>query len=168
MGLSASLVCLGWCIPVIMPYTATAERPGMASGLTASFLFCVGRLFSYVCLASIFLILRALVPISPVLGTFATLVTGIILIFSGLSSVRIIQWRSGFGRLVCQNVAGTKSPLYLGALTGLRPCGPLLAALTFMLTLPSLLETVLFMFFFWMASSALSLFSGSLAGGWPR
>lgn len=165
MGFSASLVCLGWCIPVIVPYTATAERPGIASGLTSTFLFSIGRLLSYGCLLSLFLAFKELVPISPALGTVATLISGIILIFSGLSAVGVIQWRSGFGRLLCQQVAGTKSPLYLGVLTGLRPCGPLLAAMAFILTLPTILETGLFMFSFWAASSALLMVLGVAGGG---
>jgi sulfite exporter TauE/SafE len=165
MGFSASLVCLGWCIPVIIPYSATAERPGIMSGLASSFLFCVGRLLSYIGLVSLFLIFGKIVTISPILGAVATLVSGIILVLSGLSSVGAIKTRSGFGRLLCQQVASTRSPLYLGALTGLRPCGPLLAALAFMLTLHTIPKISLFMFSFWIASSILVMVFGVAGGG---
>jgi sulfite exporter TauE/SafE len=160
MGFSASLVCLGWCIPVIMPYSATAERPGVMSGLASSFLFCVGRLVSYIGLMSLFLIFREIVTISPIFGAVATLVSGIILVLSGLSSVGAIKTHSAFGRLLCQQVASTRSPLFLGVLTGLRPCGPLLAALAFMLTLPTIPRISIFMLSFWIASSVLVMVLG--------
>jgi sulfite exporter TauE/SafE len=165
MGFSASLVCLGWCIPVIMPYSATAERPGVMSGLASSFLFCVGRLVSYIGLMSLFLIFREIVTISPIFGAVATLVSGIILVLSGLSSVGAIKAHSAFGRLLCQQVASTRSPLFLGVLTGLRPCGPLLAALAFMLTLPTIPRISIFMLSFWIASSVLVMVLGVAGGG---
>jgi sulfite exporter TauE/SafE len=165
MGLSASLVCLGWCVPVIMPYTATAERPSVVSGLITTSLFSLGRLISYLFLMSLFLIFRALVPLSPVLGNIATLVSGIVLVLSGLAAAGALKWRSGFAGMLCGRVAGTKSPLYLGVLTGLRPCGPLLAAMAFMLALPTSLTIGLFMVSFWVASSLLVIVMGVVGGG---
>ena len=165
MGFSASLVCFGWCVPVITPYTATAAQPGVMSGLISSFLFSVGRLLSYLGLLLVFLALRALVPLSPVIESVAVLVSGMILVVSGLASVGILKWRSGLGRLLCQFTAGARSPLYLGMLTGLRPCGPLLAAMAFMLTLPGAFKAGMFMLFFWMASSVLVITLGVVSGG---
>jgi len=165
MGLSASLVCLGWCVPVIMPYTATTERPGVASGLVTTALFSLGRLISYLLLMAVFLALRALVPLSPVLGTAATVISGVLLILSGLMATGAIKWRSGFAGLLCGRIAGAKSPLYLGVLTGLRPCGPLLAAMAFMLALPTALTIGIFMVCFWAASSLLVIGLGVVGGG---
>jgi sulfite exporter TauE/SafE len=164
MGFSASLVCLGWCIPVIMPFAATSERPGLLSGLSSTFSFSLGRLVSYLGLMSLFLAFRSLVPLNPLLGTLATTVSGIILVLSGLSAAGAIKWSSGLGGLVCRQAAGIRSPLYLGVLTGLRPCGPLLAAMAFMLTLPTVLNIGVFMLCFWVASSALVM-AGGIVGG---
>jgi len=165
MGLSASLVCMGWCVPVIMPYTAVSERPSPWSGVLTTGLFSIGRLVSYILLMSVFLVFRTLVPISAVLGTAATIVSGIILIISGLSATGAIRLRMGFAGLLCSRIGGTRSPLYLGVLTGLRPCGPLLAAMAFMLALPSAASIGFFMASFWAASSLLVIVLGLVGGG---
>ena len=165
MGLSASLVCLGWCVPVIMPYTAAAERPGALSGLLTTGLFSIGRLVSYLVLMTVFLAVRTLVPLSPVFGNVASLISGILLILSGLVAAGAIKWRSGFAGMLCGRIAGTKSPLYLGVLTGLRPCGPLLAAMAFMLALPTVPSIGVFMISFWVASSILVIALGIVGGG---
>ncbi len=165
MGFSASLVCLGWCVPVIMPYTAVAGKPGIISGLLTTGLFSLGRLISYLMLMSVFLAFRALVPLSSALGGIATIVSGILLIISGLSATGAIKLRVGFAAFVCRRIAGTSSPLYLGILTGLRPCGPLLAAMAFMIALPTPIGIGSFMLSFWVASSLLVISLGLLGGG---
>jgi sulfite exporter TauE/SafE len=165
MGFSASLVCLGWCVPVIMPYTATGERPGIRSGLLTGGLFSLGRLVSYLALMSVFLAFRSLVPLSPDLGTAATLLSGLILILSGLSATGAIKLRASFASMLCRRVAGSPSPFYLGVLTGLRPCGPLLAAMAFLLALPSAMTMGIFIASFWVASSLLVLILSVVGGG---
>lgn len=165
MGFSASLVCMGWCVPVILPYTAATERPGLLSGVLTTGLFSIGRLVSYLLLMSVFLAFKALVPLSPALGTIATVISGIILILSGLAAAGAIKLKMGFAGLLCGRIAGTRSPLYLGVLTGLRPCGPLLAAMAFMLALPTALSIGFFMASFWVASSLLVMLLGIVGGG---
>jgi hypothetical protein len=46
-----------------------------------------------------------------------------------------------------------------------RPCGPLVAALAFVLTLPGIASMGLFLLFFWLASSLLMLGVGAAGGG---
>ena len=164
MGLSASLVCLGWCVPVIMPYAAATERPGLLSGLLTTGLFSLGRLVSYLVLMSFFLALRALIPLSPALGSAATVISGAVLIISGLSAAGALKMRTGFASVICRRIAGATSPLYLGILTGLRPCGPLLAAMAFMLALPTAVAIGSFMISFWVASSLLVMALGVVGG----
>jgi len=164
MGFGASIYCLAFCVPVIVPFTAIGEKPSFTSGLFSGLLFCTGRLVSYTGLAIIFLSTRAIMPISSSVVLFATLFCGIILIFSGLMSMGVIKWKSRFGNLFCQHVAGNKSPLYLGIMTGLRPCGPLLAAMAFILTLSTVPEISIFLIFFWLASSLLVLALGATGG----
>jgi hypothetical protein len=113
----------------------------------------------------IFLAFRALVPLSPAFGSIAMFISGVILVLSGLMAAGAIKWRSGLGGFICGRVAGTRSPLYLGALTGLRPCGPLLAAMAFMLSLPTPVSVGAFMICFWAASSLLVIMLGAVGGG---
>ena len=97
MGLSASLVCMGWCIPVIMPYAAAAKKPGMLTGLVTTGLFSLGRLASYSVFVGLFFALKEVLPINPVFGVVATVLSGLILIFSGLSFNGVIKIESKLG-----------------------------------------------------------------------
>jgi sulfite exporter TauE/SafE len=164
MGLSASLVCMGWCIPVIMPYAAVAKKPGVLSGFITTGLFSLGRLASYAVFVGLFFALKEILPIDPVFGVVATVLSGLILILSGLSFNGVIKIESKLGKLVCRRTAGTDSPLFLGVLTGLRPCAPLLAAMTFVIALQTILEAGVFLISFWIASSAIVIALGTLGG----
>jgi sulfite exporter TauE/SafE len=164
MGFGASLGCLVSCVPVLLPYTAAAAQPSARSGLTSSILFSLGRLAAYTGLLVVLIALREIIDISIKVEAAATLVSGAILIISGLVSLGIFRWNSVLNRVLCRYISTTRSPLYLGILTGIRPCGPLLAALAFVLTLPSAANMSLFLFFFWLASSVLMLGIG-VAGG---
>jgi uncharacterized protein len=165
MGFGASLGCLATCLPVLVPYTATAVQPSIRSGLASSLLFSLGRLLAYAVLLTILLLLSEVVTFNPKFEAVATLASGAILLISGLSSLGAFRWNSALSHMLCRHMSTTRSPLYLGVLTGVRPCGPLLAALTFVLTLPGALSMGLFLLFFWLASSFLMLGVGAAGGG---
>ncbi|OPX91604.1 MAG: hypothetical protein A4E53_00680 [Pelotomaculum sp. PtaB.Bin104] len=164
MGFSASLSCMAWCVPVIVPYTGAGEKSSLKSGFITSLLFSIGRLFSYAGLLAIFLAMKAIFTLSPVITLVAGLTSGIIMILSGLASMGILPWNNRIGRLVCRQAAGNRSPFYLGLLTGLRPCGPLLAAIAFAITLSETAYIAAFILFFWIASSLLVLVLGAAGG----
>jgi len=77
----------------------------------------------------------------------------------------ILKWRSGLGRLLCQFTAAPGRPSTWACSPGSGPCGPLLAAMAFMLTLPGAFKAGMFMLFFWMASSVLVITLGVVSGG---
>lgn len=164
MGFSVSLSCMAWYVPVIVPYTGAGEKSSLKSGFITSLLFSIGRLFSYAGLMAVFLAVKAIISISPVITLIAGQVGGIIMILSGLASMGILKWNNRIGQLVCRQAAGNGSPFYLGLLTGLRPCGPLLAAIAFAMTLSETAYIVAFILFFWMASSLLVLVLGAAGG----
>jgi sulfite exporter TauE/SafE len=165
MGFGASLGCLATCVPVLVPYTATAEKPSIRSGLVSALLFSIGRLIAYTGLLSVFVAVKEIIPISTTGVAVATLVSGIILVLSGLAAFGIFNRPSILSRTLCQHMSSVRSPLYLGILAGIRPCGPLLAAMTFMLTLPNIAEMSIFVIFFWLVSSFLLLAIGAAGGG---
>ena len=165
MGFGASLGCLASCMPMLIPYTAIAEKPSIRSGLFSALLFSIGRLIAYAGLLSVFVAVKETLSISPIVIAIATLVSGIILILSGLAVFGIFNQPSILGRFLCRHTSGVRSPLYLGILAGIRPCGPLLAAMAFMLTLPGITEMSIFVLFFWLVSSFLLLTIGAASGG---
>lgn len=164
MGFGASLSCMASCIPVIVPFTAASENPGITAGLSSGLLFSAGRLLSYIGLIATFACIKAVIPTNGLLLLIASLLSGIILIFNGLQLTGSIKWYSSIGSIFCKQISETRSPIYLGILTGLKPCGPLIAAIAFALTLNSIIKISLFMFFFWLASSILVL-TLMIAGG---
>ncbi len=165
MGFSTSLICLGTCMPILAPYTVMGEKPSILSGLFSAFLFSVGRFIAYVILLALFIILNETVFLSPVVLSGATMVSGIILVLSGLAAFGLFNQPNAISRILCKHMAGTSSPLYLGLLAGIRPCGPLLAAMAFMLTLPGIGDLSVFILVFWLASSLLLLAVGAAGGG---
>ena len=165
MGFGASLGCLASCMPMLLPYTATAERPSIRSGLFSALLFSTGRLIAYAGLLSVFVAVKETISISPTVVAVATLVSGVILILSGLAAFGVFNQPSILGRFLCRHMSGVRSPLYLGILAGIRPCGPLLAAMAFMLTLTGIAEMSIFVLFFWLVSSFLLLAIGAAGGG---
>jgi len=165
MGFGASLGCLGTCVPVLLPYTAAAAQPSVRSGFFSSLLFSIGRLLAYAGLLIVLLALSEVITISIRIEAIAMLISGFILLFSGLVSLGAFQWNSGLSHILCRHLSSTRSPLYLGILTGIRPCGPLLAALAFVLTLPGVVSMGIFLLCFWLASSILLLGIGVAGGG---
>jgi sulfite exporter TauE/SafE len=165
MGWSASFYCLCSCVPVLSPYTGTVAKPSFFSGLSLAALFSLGRLIAYVGLLSAFLILRQFVGVSTIFVTIAMLISGLLLLLSALVIFGVFKKLASLERILCVYVAGNRSPLYLGILTGIRPCGPLLAAIAFVLTLPGITKMGAFIVFFWLASS-ITLFSlAGISGG---
>ncbi len=165
MGLSASTFCLASCVPVLFPYTGTAGKPSFFSGLSLAFLFSAGRLIAYAVLLIAFILLREFVGFSGIVIGIALLISGLLLLLSSLVSFGVFNRPFPLDRVLCRYVAGAKSPLYLGIMSGIRPCGPLLAAIAFVMTLPDIAKMGVFMLSFWLASSALLIIIGGIGGG---
>ena len=165
MGLSASTYCLASCVPVLFPYTGTVGKPSFLSGLSLALLFSTGRLVAYTGLLAAFILLKEFVGMSPIVVAMAMLISGLLLLMSALAAVGLFKGLSWFNRILCGYIAGSKSPLYLGVMTGVRPCGPLLAAIAFVLTLPSIAKGGVFMLCFWLTSSVVLIAIGGIGGG---
>ena len=165
MGFSAGIGCMATCVPMIIPYTATAENPSMLRGAGSTALFSIGRLIACAGLLAVFIAVRESLTLSQGVIAAATMISGLILTGSGLTVLGVFRRSAGLGRIVCHQMSGARSPLYLGILAGIKPCGPLMAAMAFMLTLPGVGEMSIFLLFFWLASSILLIVVGAAGGG---
>ena len=165
MGLSASVSCMGACAPLLVPFTATQENPTIRGGVLSALLFSVGRFIALSGLLAVFWIFKETITISSGVTAIAMLVSGIIMIASGLNAFGIFDKPSFLCRLICRQMSASRSPLYLGALAGIRPCGPLVAAIAYMLTLSGIAESGVFLVFFWLASSFFLLVVGAISSG---
>jgi sulfite exporter TauE/SafE len=165
MGLGASVNCLGTCVPLLVPFTATAENPTVRGGVISAVFFSLGRLIALAGLLVVFWVVKETITISPTVTAVAMMISGIIMIASGLTAFGVFNRPSFLSRLVCRQMSASRSPLYLGVLAGSRPCGPLVAAMAYMLTLPGIVETGVFLVFFWLASSLFLLAVGAVSSG---
>lgn len=165
MGFNTGLSCLAFCVPIILPYSASVQKPNWFSGLTLAAFFSVGRLISYAALLLIFVFLKSFLPNNILTEALVTLITGAIVILSALATFGILNWSSGVGSHFCRMVSGSKTPFYLGILMGFRPCPALISALAFTLTLTTPIKMSMFLVSFWLATSVLVLFLGSAGGG---
>lgn len=163
LGIGLATSCAVLCLPILVPYIASSAKPSIIRGLYTTLVFSSGRLISYLALGLIFGLLITTVEINPVITATATLVLGLLLAFHGLSVLGLFKTKSILGSIFCRYTEGGKSLVYLGMLTGLRPCLPLIAALTYSITLASIGETLTFMVSFWFASSLLIFLVGPVS-----
>lgn len=165
-GLSAS--CAALCTPILIPYIASAEHPTIRGGLYSSILFSLGRLFSYLTLGLLFGLIVTSVEINPIFTAVTTLALGCLVVLHGLSALGVFRIRTAIGSTFCKYIGTSRSPVYLGIFTGLRPCVPLVAALTYSITLSGIGEAFLFMLSFWFGSSFLIFLIGPISGALAR
>ena len=168
LGFGLSTSCAALCMPILVPYIASAERPTIRGGLYSSILFSFGRLISYLTLGLLFGLLITSVEINPIITSIVTLALGCLLIVHGLSTLGVFRIGTTIGSTFCRYIGTNRSPVYLGILTGLRPCVPLMAALTYSITLSGIGEVTLFMLSFWLGSSVLIFLIGPISGALAR
>ena len=125
----------------------------------------LGRLISYSGLLLVFAVLKFALPRGAFTTGIATMLSGVIAILGALGAFGVLNWATDIGKIFCRMVSDKKPPFYLGLLTGMRPCAPLIAALTFALTLSGFNEMSPFIVSFWLASSVLILILASATGG---
>jgi sulfite exporter TauE/SafE len=153
LGLTGSFHCAGMCSPLAMAVVNVNSR-AFANRL----LYNTGRLFTYVVLGAIVSSAGFLLPIWEY-QNLLSIIIGIILLLAGFgimkthipiltkSVARFSQHiKKLFGFFIQKKNVG--SILILGALNGMLPCGLLLIALSYCITLQSAGEGILFMLAF--------------------
>jgi sulfite exporter TauE/SafE len=129
--------------------------------LIASIYFSLGRLLAYLFLGLIVGYVGGYFLNSSV-SALVIIPLGIILILYGF----LISFGSKlrFASIICCGFSKVKSTFLLGMMLGLRPCIPLIAALTYSATLSTVFDSLVFMGSFWLGSTAYIPILGILAG----
>ncbi len=138
-----------------------AEHPEAKGGLVASIYFSGGRLLAYLTLGVLVGYFGSYF-FNPLAVASVMIPLGAILIVYGL----LISFgtRTKHASKVCSQFGRVKSTFILGLILGLRPCIPLMAALTYSATLSSMFGSLLFMASFWLGSTLYVPILGVLAG----
>ncbi|MBS7622133.1 sulfite exporter TauE/SafE family protein [Candidatus Bathyarchaeota archaeon] len=160
LGLGLGVSCVAQCAPILAPHIA-AEHPDARRGLVASLYFSGGRLLSYLVLGLVVGYFGSIL-FNPLVSALVAVTLGAILILYGF----FISFGSHtrYAPPICCGFSKVKSTFLLGLILGLRPCLPLIAALTYSATLSSILGSLVFMGSFWLGSTAYVPVMGLLAG----
>jgi sulfite exporter TauE/SafE len=163
-GLTASISCLGLCIPILVPYIIEKDKTSK-EGLITSIFFSMGRLFIYLAMGLfIFMVGSTLTERSP--STFlkvAVVVLGCVVIVYGVW----LYFRLPKPKWCPAKIAKNFSPVFsviLGLLIGSFFC-PLLWIALVRATLTGDITTMFMsVFVFWMGSSVTILAAGTVSG----
>lgn len=135
IGLVSGFHCVGMCGGFVAAYTAQAAVSNPGETWRPHLKYNLGRLVSYTVIGATLGLLGSAFTLNGRVAGFVTLAAAIFMIGVGLNlagvgkmrwaQVNWLRWFPGFFSILDR--VGRQSPLYLGLLTGLMPCGPLQA-----------------------------------------
>jgi sulfite exporter TauE/SafE len=165
LGLTASLSCLGLCIPILVPYIMERDKK-LREGLYTSIFFSVGRLIIYLSIGAVaFIVGSALTENTPVIWLkIAAGILGCVIIIYGAWVVFKIPKPNWCPAKLAQNFRPVFS-IVLGLLIGSFFCPALWIMLTGSVlsgNFPTLIFSVVA---FWSGSSIFILTAGTVSGG---
>lgn len=139
IGLLTSLHCVAMCggisLSQCIPRNETGEGNASFSTLRPTFLYNLGRVLSYTAIGFVVGGLGSVVAFSNTVQGLLKLFAGVFMVIMGVNMLGIFPWIRKFApRLPSVLFRGldrkkfeSKSPLFVGLLNGLMPCGPLQA-----------------------------------------
>ena len=153
MGFAGSVHCIGMCSPLAMAVTNMNSK-----ALLNRMVYNAGRIMTYALLGALVSSLGYILPFSK-FQNLLSIVLGILLLLAGMGllkiNIPILSRAIGWFTLSIRNLFGVffkkkslSAVFVLGTLNGLLPCGLILIALSFCITLSTSGEGSLFMLFF--------------------
>lgn len=122
-GLTSTVHCMGMCGGVVASQCADKEKSG-----NAILYYGIGRLISYTTVGAIVGLIGKFIGFNEYLRALVPCLCGVITILMGLQAAGLFRWLVP-GRHCGQGCIMTKvrsvSPLVVGLLTGIMPCGTL-------------------------------------------
>lgn len=137
IGLLTSTHCVAMCgginLSQCVPYK-TLRGESRISSLTPSILYNSGRVISYTVIGGLVGALGSAVSFSGTGKGIVAVIAGVFMVIMGLNMLNIFPWLRRFNprmpKIFSEKIneqKKSKSPLYVGLLNGLMPCGPLQA-----------------------------------------
>ena len=173
IGLLTSIHCVAMCgginLSQCVPQQA-ATNGGKFAALRPSILYNLGRVISYTVVGGIVGALGSVVSFSGTAKGIVQLAAGIFMVIMGLNMLNIFPWLRKlnprmpkiFARKINEQKS-SKSPLYVGLLNGLMPCGPLQAMQLYALSTGNPFKGALSMFLFSLGTVPLMFGMGALS-----
>lgn len=164
LGLTASLSCLGLCIPILVPYIMERDKK-LKEGLYTSIFFSIGRLIIYLSIGVVvFIVGSALTENTPVIWLkIAAAILGCVIIIYGAWIVFKLPKPEWCPAKLAQNFRPVFSVI-LGLLIGSFFCPALWIMLTDSVLSGNLPTMIFSVVAFWGGSSIFILTAGSVSG----
>ncbi len=174
IGLVTSVHCIAMCGGINLSQCIPqpdVNSPNKFAALRPSFLYNLGRVISYTAVGAIVGALGSVVSFSGALKGIVQLLAGVFMVIMGLNMLGIFPWLRkltprmprAFARGINKQKAGSNSPLYVGLLNGLMPCGPLQAMQLYALSTASPIKGALSMLLFSLGTVPLMFGLGALS-----
>ncbi|HWQ79749.1 MAG TPA: sulfite exporter TauE/SafE family protein [Anaerovoracaceae bacterium] len=174
IGLLTSVHCIAMCgginLSQCIPQSGDQGGSRFAS-LGPSFLYNFGRVISYTIIGGIVGALGSAISFSGVFRGSVQLAAGVFMVIMGVNMLGIFPWLRRFNprmpKVFAQKIDAekgrSKSPLYVGLLNGLMPCGPLQAMQLYALSTGSVTKGALSMLLFSLGTVPLMFGLGALS-----
>jgi sulfite exporter TauE/SafE/copper chaperone CopZ/plastocyanin domain-containing protein len=175
IGLITSVHCIAMCGGINLSQCIPQGEKGVGEGrfaaLRPTFLYNLGRVVSYTMVGFIVGGLGSLISFSNAMQGGLKLVAGLFMVIMGINMLGIFPWLRRFSprmpkaiaRRVNADKAKSNSPLVVGLLNGLMPCGPLQAMQIYALSSGSPVTGALSMFLFSLGTVPLMFGLGALS-----
>ncbi|MDR2486703.1 MAG: sulfite exporter TauE/SafE family protein [Clostridiales Family XIII bacterium] len=175
IGLVTSVHCLAMCgginLSQSLPKDGGQTGAGGFATFRSTFLYQLGRIVSYTVVGFIVGAFGSAITFSATLQGVLKLVAGVFMVIMGVVMLGVFPWMrrlvprmpSFFARRVGEEQAGSNSPLYVGLLNGLMPCGPLQAMQIYALSTGNPFEGALSMLLFCAGTVPLTSGLGALS-----
>ena len=175
IGLLTSVHCVAMCggigLSQCVPQGNAVSGGGKWSALRPSLLYNLGRVISYTVVGGIVGAIGSVVSFSGMFKGVVQLAAGVFMVIMGLNMLNLFPWLKKwnprmpkiFARKIYREKGRSNSPLYVGLLNGLMPCGPLQAMQLYALSTGNPLTGALSMLLFSLGTVPLMFGLGALS-----
>jgi len=168
IGLLTSIHCIGMCGGISLSQCVGAGGENNMERIRPSFMYNLGRIASYTVIGGIVGALGSLISFTGVMRGAVALFAGVFMIIMGLNMLDLFPWLRRFSLRLPKSIVGNRkgksnSPLYIGILNGLMPCGPLQAMQLYALSTGSPVQGAISMFLFALGTSPLLFGFGAIS-----
>jgi len=167
VGVLTSLHCVGMCGGIMLSQSLSKESKNKLEAIQPALLYNIGRVISYTILGGLIGALGSVFSLSIAAKAAVQIFAGVFMIIMGLNMAGFSAFRKFQIRLpqfACKAKSRSGSPLIVGLLNGLMPCGPLQTMQLFALGTGSAAKGALAMFVFSIGTVPLMLTFGALSG----
>lgn len=174
IGLLTSVHCVamcgGICISQCVPQNTKNDKMNKIAALRPSVLYNLGRVISYTLIGGIVGAIGSVVSFSGTTKGFVQIFAGVFMVIMGLNMLNIFPELRKFNirmpKIFAKNIYTkryNRSPLYIGLLNGLMPCGPLQAMQLYALSTGSPVKGAISMFLFSLGTVPLMFLFGAIS-----